>query len=196
MVVVTAPGEGAATSRVHVRRPRLDDAARLGEINSETWRRAYAGIVPADYLERFTPELMNRRWESNMTEPRPGVSYLVAEVDDELAGYAIIGDYRTQEDAASGEDTTGWGELYAIYTHPDLQGRGAGIAMHDAALAELADRGCTTCALWVLTANDASRRWYAARGWRPDGATSQWDRPGVPLDEVRLVHALTPSPMA
>ena len=177
-------------SDIGVRRPTLDDAARLGAINSATWRHAYADIVPADYLERLTPDLLGRRWQSNLTEPRSGVTYLVAEVAGVLSSYAIIGDYRTQEDAVGDEDTRGWGEIYAIYTHPDQQDRGAGGTLLDAALAELRDGGCTTAALWVLAANVASQRWYAARGWHPDGATSRWDGAGEPLDEVRLVRDL------
>ena len=175
---------------IRVRRPALEDAARLGAINSATWRHAYADIVPADYLDRFTPDLAARRWQRNLAEPRVGVTYLVAEIGGVLSSYAVIGDYRTQEDAVDDEDTRGWGEIYAIYTHPDQQGRGAGAGLHDAALAELRERGCTTAALWVLAANDASQRWYAGRGWQPDGATSRWDGAGEPLDEVRLVRDL------
>jgi GNAT superfamily N-acetyltransferase len=177
---------------IRVRRPTPDDAARLGAINSASWRHAYADIVPTDFLERYTPDLLARRWQSNLTEPRSGVSYLVAEVGGVLCSYVVIGDYRPQEDAVDDEDTGGWGEIYAIYTHPDQQGRGAGATLHDAALAELGERGCMTAALWVLAANDASRRWYAARGWHPDGATSQWDGAGEPLVEVRLVRDLGP----
>ncbi len=73
---------------------------------------------------------------------------------------------------------------------PTSRVEGAGGALLDAALAELRERGCTTAALWVLAANDASQRWYAARGWHPDGATSRWDGAGEPLDEVRLVRDL------
>jgi GNAT superfamily N-acetyltransferase len=167
----------------------MEDVARLAEVNVETWQRAYAGIVPAAYLDAFDLEAMRERWRANV-EGHPGVTCLVAAVEGVVSSYAIVGAYRTQEDADPDEDTTGWAEIYAIYTHPDLQGRGAGVAVHDAAMEVLRDQGYTRAALWVLAANDASRRWYAARGWQPDGVTSQWSSSGESLDEVRLVRDL------
>jgi GNAT superfamily N-acetyltransferase len=170
-----------------VRLASLGDAERLAEINLVTWRHAYAGIVPAAYLETLDLATLRDRWVVRLADPRERVN-LLAEVDGLVAAYAIVGSYRTQHDAEP-EDTTGWGELYAIYTHPDLQGRGAGQAVHDAALEALADRGCSFVALWVLRDNTRTRRWYGARGWRPDGASSQWLSAGQPLEEIRLTRS-------
>lgn len=163
------------------------DVARLAEVNVVTWQRAYAGIVPAAYLDGLDREAFVKRWRTNVEQGYPGVSFWVADVDGVLSSYAIIGAYRPQEDADPSDDTTGWGEIYAIYTHPDLQGRGGGVAVLEAAMQELREQGYIRVALWALAANEASRRWYSARGWRPDGATSQWDGSGEPLEEVRLV---------
>ena len=68
-----------------------------------------------------------------------------------------------------------------------MQGRGAGTALHGAALDQLKTDGFDEAALWVLAANTSSRRWYAARGWRADGAVTDWvSQGGVALPEVRL----------
>lgn len=182
--------------QVSVRRPDESDADRLGEINVVAWQRSYAGIVPAIYLASLDVASAQRRWRDNLTRPRRGVSYLVAEVDRVVSSYVILGNYRTQQDADPGEDTAGWGEVYAIYTHPDLQGHGAGVTVHDAGVAALRDEGYRRAGLWVLAANDASLTWYAARGWRPDGAQSRLQLAGEQLDEVRLVRDLTAEGMA
>jgi GNAT superfamily N-acetyltransferase len=173
-----------------VRRPVFADVARLATINVETWRAAYAGIVPADYLDSRDHAEYEQRWRLNITQGRPGVSYIAAELDGLVAGYAICGPYRPQHDSDPSEDTATWAELYAIYTHPDQQGHGVGTAIHDAALDQMERDGYHVGALWVLRANAASLRWYDARGWRPDGATSSWEGAGPPLEEVRLVRAL------
>ena len=175
---------------VKVRRANLEDVPRIAEINRLTWQRAYAGIVPAGYLDQLDPTVLQERWTERVTQETPGVHALVAELDGVLAGYIAVGPYRTQEDAEPGEDTAGWGEVFALYTDPDLQGRGAGTAIHDAALELLRAQRCHRAALWVLTANHAGRQWYAARGWRPDGATSEWSDASEPLEEVRLVRQL------
>ncbi len=181
---------------VRVRSPDPGDAGRLAEINVMTWRHAYAGIVPAAYLDGLDLAAFQERWRTQLVEGRAGASFLVATVDEVACGYVVFGGYRRQEDGDPDEDVAGWGEIYAIYTDPGFQGRGAGGALHDAAIGGLRVAGCTRAALWVLVGNEPSRRWYAARGWRPDGATSRWSGAGEPLVEVRLVHDLTSEAMA
>ncbi len=163
---------------------------RLARINVDTWRHAYDGIVPAAYLDALDVTAFEDRWRDRVTTDRPGISAWVAEVAGLVAGYAIVGPYRTQQDADPAEAMAGWGELYALYTQPELQGRGAGGAAHSAALGWLREQGCRWAALWVLRDNVAGRRWYADHGWQPDGATSHWRDAGTPLEEVRLVRSL------
>jgi GNAT superfamily N-acetyltransferase len=168
-----------------VREPTLDDVDELARINIETWRDAYAGIVPQARLDGMDRATYRERWVSTVTGGRPGVRCVVAEVDRVLAAYAVGGAYRIQEDADP-EDTSRWAELFAIYVDPPMQGRRVGVAAHDALLAGLAGEGYVEAALWVLEANAASRSWYAARGWLPDGATSLWWCEGQALPEIRL----------
>lgn len=175
---------------VVVRRPNLADVDRLAAINLETWRDAYVGIVPAPHLDGLELSVFQERWRRNIAEGRPGASFLVADVAGTLAGYSIVGPYRPQDGADPAEQTQTWGELYAIYTHPTLQGRGAGTALHDGALDLLRNDGFGEAALWVLEANQRTRAWYADRGWRADGATVDWGSEGVALPEIRLRVAL------
>ncbi len=116
-----------AAGRAHVRRADAADAQRLAEINVLSWQHAYAGIVPDAYLEALDAQTLRDRWLARIEDPGDRVT-LCAELDGQVAAYAVVGDYRVQQDAAS-EDVTGWGELYAIYTDPDLQRRGAGQAV-------------------------------------------------------------------
>ena len=175
---------------VVVRRPVLADVGRLAVVNLETWRHAYRDLMPEEHLASRQVEEYERRWRRNLTEAPPEVRFWVAAVDGEVAGYAIGGPYRPQDDADPDEATSRWGELYALSTHPRHQRRGAGTALHDAILAQLRDDGYGEAALWVLDENTTARRWYGARGWRPDGATAAWSGAGVPLREVRLRRSL------
>jgi GNAT superfamily N-acetyltransferase len=180
-------GPGVDPERsVSVRPAMLADVPRLAEINQLSWRHAYGGLVPAEYLASLDLESLGERWTTRIRQPGRRIN-LVCEIGGHLASYAVLGPYRTQQDAQR-EDTTGWGELYAIYTHPDLQGRGAASALHDAALTAMDAWNCPIVALWVLRDNDRARRWYGARGWRSDGASSEWLGSGKPLEEIRLVH--------
>jgi ribosomal protein S18 acetylase RimI-like enzyme len=173
---------------VIVRVPRLADVDELARINVETWRAAYAGILPAERLDMDLAEYRSR-WADNVTTGRPGVGFLLVEHDGLVAGYAVFGGYRVQQDADPNEDLTALGELYAIYVDPPRQGRGLGRALHDVAMAALAvdhDRA----AVWVLAENTSALRWYEGRGWSRDGATSLFEAAGQPLPEVRLRRPL------
>lgn len=172
-----------------VRRPALADVDRLAAINVATWRSAYVGIVPTGYLDAMALDSYRERWVRNVTEGRPGASFFAAELDGRVAAYGICGAYRPQEDAEP-EDTDGWGELYAIYTDPPLQGRGLGAAVHEAMLGRLISDGHREAALWVLRDNVSSISWYEARGWRPDGVASTWSGAGEDLPEIRLRRVL------
>ncbi len=178
-------GRASRADSISIRVPRPDDAARLAEVNIAAWRSAYGGIVPDTYLDTLDLASITERWAGNIEKPPSERFTLVAEIDGAVASYTVAGPYRTQQDAKP-EDTTDWGELFAIYTHPDHQGRGAGRALLDVVISELARRGHSTAALWVLRDNSRARDWYAAHGWHEDGATSTWLGAGVPLQEVRL----------
>ncbi len=170
--------------------PTAEDADRLGAINAATWRHAYSGLVPDAYLSTLDAATMRERWVTRIAQPDSDMCCLLAEVDGAIASYAIGGGYRAQHDADPREDTAGWGELYALYTHPDVQRRGAGGAVHAALLDRLRARGFSVAGLWVLRDNFRARRWYADHGWRPDGTSSQWVAAGEALEEVRLVRRL------
>jgi GNAT superfamily N-acetyltransferase len=172
-----------------VRRPVLGDVDELARINIDTWRAAYAGIVPQARLDSMDVQTYRLRWLESVTTGRPGVELLVAEVDGRLAAYAVAGPYRPQEDAGP-EVVTGLAELYALYVDPPMQGRGAGTAVHDTVLRMLAAQGNQEAALWVLADNLPSRRWYERRGWRADGALSTWSAGDRELPELRMRRSL------
>ena len=88
----------------------------------------------------------------------------------ELLGYVKPGP--TRDDDADGP---GWGEIYALYVHPDRWSRGAGHALMSAAIERLdpaipvALWRCGAVAPWVLTENAAALACYERQGFRPDG---------------------------
>jgi GNAT superfamily N-acetyltransferase len=181
-----------ATVQVVVRKPVLGDVDELARINIDTWRAAYTGIVPQERIASMDLEAYRRRWVETVSSSRPGVAVYVGEVDGALAAYAIGGPYRPQE-GADPEDVTGLAELYALYVDPPRQSLGAGTAVHDALVGQLAREGYLDVALWVLAANASAQTWYARRGWRPDGARSIWVAAGSELPELRMRRKLRPS---
>ncbi len=97
-----------------VRPATAADADAIGRIQVESWRAAYAGLLPEETIAAFDVEARRQMWREGLSRtPRPGSATFVAIVDEEIVGFATVG-------ASQSEDETG--ELYAIYVHPTTLG--------------------------------------------------------------------------
>ncbi|WP_237405033.1 GNAT family N-acetyltransferase [Actinacidiphila reveromycinica] len=165
------------------------DVADVSAIRVLGWRHAYAGLLPQGYLDAMDPAEDAARRREWLARSAGRVHNLVAEEaapdgTASLVGWAAFGPYR-------GEDTgAAVGELYALYVRPDRIGTGTGRALTAEAIRRSAELGRTRLALWVLTGNARARRFYAAAGFRPDGATMTELYDGVPVEETRYTRAL------
>lgn len=169
-----------------VRPARPEDAESIGRVHVETWQSCYRGQIPDEVLDTLSVTQRAEQWHRRLcAEPLRGAVF-VAEVDDEVGGFASCG-------AAGGDHgIEGAGELEAIYVHPRLWGTGTGHGLLQAAERWLRDAGFPTAMLWVLTANARARRFYEIAGWRFDGLEKMYERDGHEIPEVRYVRELRP----
>jgi ribosomal protein S18 acetylase RimI-like enzyme len=160
------------------------DAAAIARVRIASWRAAYAGIVPATYLDSLDLDAEADRWRTGFATRRPGwVRAAYAGAPPGLAGYVVAGPARH-------DDEMGLGEIYAIYVDPQVQGRGIGRALMDAGVRGLTTRGFTEGILWVFEANSPARGFYERMGWAPDGAAKPLDIAGAAPIEVRYRRRL------
>jgi GNAT superfamily N-acetyltransferase len=152
-----------------VRGARLEDARAIARIHVDGWRAAYRGILPDDVLAAQSVDRREGQWREWIPLGRA----LVAEHDGEVVGFAGV--------------IAETGEIAALYVDPGHWRRGAGRALARASMAQLRDAGCDHAALWVFEENDGARAFYAALGFRPDGAVDEV-RHGV--RQLRLVAGL------
>ena len=104
-----------------------DDKAAISRIYEASWRSAYRGILPQDYLDSIPAGY----WVPYLEQA--GRNVLVMEEDGQLIGTAS---YCASRDPSLPE----YGEVVSIYLLPDWQGMGYGRLLLDAAIAELAAR--------------------------------------------------------
>ncbi len=139
------------------RRATVEDAQSISTIHMESWKSAYAGLVPFSALAR----MINRRgldwWE---TAIRRSTIILVIEVGEEIAGYATLGPNRVNTLPFEGE-------VYEIYLRPEYQGIGLGTKLFADAKRELNHRGYKGLVVWSLTDNDPALSFYQNAGGRP-----------------------------
>lgn len=174
------------TTAVTVRTATSGDVPAIADIHVSSWRAAYAGLLPPDYLSGSV-DRHERGWGRGVADTDPRAALLVVVDGDDVVGFAYVGPSR-DDDA---DDTTA--ELYAIYLHPTRWRRGLGRALHEGAVGLLTERGWSRVTLWVSRGDARARRFAESVGWRPDGVSRKvpLGQDGIDLDEVRYVRPLS-----
>lgn len=181
---------------VTIRRERPDDAESVATVHVRTWRAAYAGIMPDEFLDRLNVAAWaQRRRDVRTADGDHPFTTLVAEADDELViGFATVGPYRNGQDPTDLDSTCG--EILTMYVEPSHWSTGVGRELMAAALAELTARGWAQMRLWVLEENVRARRFYEQAGLVPDGERASFDLhragggPPASLTEIRYARRL------
>jgi GNAT superfamily N-acetyltransferase len=156
------------------------DAVALAGVHVTSWQHAYRGILPDVFLEGLDKE---RRTVWFQREIGAGTELLVSESEGEVVGFCWVGPSRD-------EDAPEWGEVMAIYVHPDQWGRGHGHRLLRHGEQDLADKGYSRALLWVLEANLRGRDFYVRQGWARGAASKMEDIGGNLVREVRYQRAL------
>ena len=156
-----------------------EDARGIASVQVRAWRAAYAGIVPAAFLDALSIDEREARWRRNLDEL--GAETWVAVDGGAVVGWATIGACR------DADATPALGELWAIYVSPDRWRGGVGRALWEHGRARLTAAGCTEAVVWVLADNAPARRFYTALGFAPaPDLTKTIEIGGAALPEVRL----------
>ncbi|MGI5493554.1 N-acetyltransferase family protein [Microtetraspora malaysiensis] len=79
---------------MHIRSGTKDDAERIAELHTRSWLTAYAGIMPASYLNGSLLDERRAMWSTRLatvtSEPDHARCLLVAVDDDTLLGFAYL----------------------------------------------------------------------------------------------------------
>lgn len=163
-----------------VRWAKADDAAELADAHISSWQKAYAHIFPESFLMAMDRTARTRWWRGHIER---GANVLVSESDG-VVGFCSFGV----------SDDEGWGEIYAIYVHPDHWGNGHGYELLRAGEAALAEQSHERALLWVLEANERGRRFYERQGWTVGKPMRVEEIGGVQVTELRYEKDLTDAP--
>jgi GNAT superfamily N-acetyltransferase len=171
-----------------VRPARAADAASLARVQVASWRREFAGIVPAALLAELTSDeaegVWRDRWREAITNPPTSRHHVLAAVTGapprEVVGFASAGP-ATDTDRWPGTD----GEVYELRVLPERTGHGHGSRLLHAVADTLTEDGFHTVSIWALEADTARRRFLESSGWAADGARGELDV-GASVPVVRL----------
>ena len=146
----------SATCRI--RRAVPGDARGIARVHVETWRSAYAGILPDQVIVQMSVDDKAAAWRQLVQRQDAVDAVIVAEIDDgTIIGFGSCGP--AGPEAMPDYD----GEIHTLYVLPDWQEQGIGRAPAvrlPARVERGRDRGAY---LWVL-ADNPSRFFYQAMG--------------------------------
>lgn len=155
-----------------------DDRNALSRIYEESWRFAYMGIIPRDYLDGIP----KGQWAASAD--KPNIRTLIATENGEMIGTSSFCSSRF-------EDMEGLGEIVSIYLLPDFMGKGYGKRLFEEVQRELEKMGFADIFLWVLEENTKAREFYERQGFVPNGKYLDDNIGGKSLREIMYVRTKT-----
>ncbi|MCO5177100.1 MAG: arsinothricin resistance N-acetyltransferase ArsN1 [Thermomicrobiales bacterium] len=166
----------STSSQVTIRPATRDDAAAIAEI----YNQGILGRMATFETTPRTPDDIRGSLESSAGR----YPYLVATIDDQVAGWASVSAYRPRECYA------GIGE-FSIYIHADHRGKGVGKVLLPALIAAAEAAGFWKLLSRVFLFNTGSRKLCAACGFREVGIYEKHAQlDGKWLDVVIIEHLI------
>jgi len=143
--------------KVKIRPMEVSDAKAVALIHTESWRSAYEGIVPQDFLAAIDVDKREERWAQGIVDD-PSLIRLVAVNEDEKVLGFVCG-LKNRDDNPDIQ-----AELWAIYVAPDIERSGLGSSLFTSFQDELRKRDMKSMNVWVLEDNLKARNFYETMG--------------------------------
>ena len=147
------------------------DAEEVGRVHVRVWQEAYAGLMPADYLDALDPDEFATGWRERLLHPRDGVGHWAGGDHAGIVGIATSGPARDQDPPTPLE-------LYAINVLARAHGTGVADALLRTAIGDRA------AYLWVLDGNGRAQAFYRRHGFTDDGGRKA--EPDTGVTEIRM----------
>lgn len=164
-------------------RPATDaDTEQVAAVHAASSHAAYESVAPASQ-QTLTMEKRRAFWRDAIEYGEPLLQVV-------LDGGKVVGfvGYDRSRDPKSKPTT---GEIWALYLDPAHWGRGAGLALWDAARDGLLEEGCSEVTLWIPLCNERALRFAELAGFKRELSTARTAMiGGVKLEEIRLRRPL------
>ena len=166
---------------MQIKRAQAYDAQAISKIHALSWKSAYRGLVPQQYLDELKEDFWVKAFTEWISNGKVTVQMMI---DGDLPVGCIA--YGKSRDATLPD----WGEIVSIYFLPDFMGKGHGGNLIDLALSELKQQGMNDVYVWVLEGNQSARRFYEKNGFSCNGDQYPLEILGKALIDTRYVVSL------
>lgn len=164
---------------VVLRNPTREDAADIGRVHQQCWVETYDALVDPEFWEHSTEARRIGMWERMLRREDDGRRLVVAQLDDEIVGFALVGPHVPREHPghAAVEEL----EVRMLYVLRAHHGSGIGQQLLDAVLAP-----DESAQLWVAERNPRAQAFYRRNGFVPDGSRDATAHHGGDLAAIRM----------
>lgn len=165
---------------VRIRAAELNDAAAIAAVRVESWRATYRGVIPDAYLDGMRVEDSTALWSRILATPT-GDKRMVFVAEDAAGVLGFSAAMKLPEPKFGV-----LAELTGIYLKPQAQRLGIGRKLLAAAARACIAEDAPDMLVWVITQNEAARRFYEGLGAQlMAGQPFTWD--GLELHETGYV---------
>jgi len=173
----------SSTTTFKVRPATLRDAKSIAELHTTAAREAFKSLVTDAPLVLPAQDKRQAYWREAIEYSEPQVH--VALEDEKIVGF--VGFDRSRDPRTPPT----MGEIWAIYVSPTAWGKGAGLALWDAAREGLQEEGCTDVSVWVPIASERALRFHELAGFKRELNTAKTVPMGAArIEEIRLKRTL------
>jgi RimJ/RimL family protein N-acetyltransferase len=164
-----------------VREAIRDDAAAIGEVHAEAWRVAHRDLFEARWLRTLVEE-RRRCWAGIMAEREfARNTLLVAERGHQVVAFVYFGPH---------PDGMPDAEIFDLYAHPSVWGRGVAWTLMDAAWDQLRESRYRRARAWAMAGANRARHFYESNGFATTHRTREHDfGDGRPVLEVEYLRS-------
>jgi ribosomal protein S18 acetylase RimI-like enzyme len=163
-----------------VREATTDDADAIGEVHAEAWRVAHRDLFESHALRQFVAERRDCWTDVMLSQDFARNTVLLAVRDDRVVAFVHFGPH---------QDGTPDGQIFDLYAHPSVWGRGVAAALMDTAWELLRETGFRRVRLWTMAGANRCRHFYASYGFEETGRTREHDfgdgRPVLEFEYLR-----------
>ncbi|HSF81852.1 MAG TPA: GNAT family N-acetyltransferase [Anaerolineales bacterium] len=139
-----------------IRAANLEDCPGIARVQVDSYRTAYAGLLPGAYLDHFTYQGQEQDWLDLLSADPDQVLHVAETPSGEIVGYGLAR-------PNSGDMFPYDSELVALHLRNEHQQRGVGRQLLKSVSKELHRRGGRSLFVWVLAENPA-RQFYEKQG--------------------------------
>ena len=151
--------------KTNIIKAQLSYAHDVAYVHVNSWRAAYKGIVPDEYLDGLSIEKSEEKFRKFYEK---GISqYYLMYADEKPAGILV---YSKSYDKDADDKTADLGVLYFL---PEYWGRGLGAELLRHGIEEISMAGYERITLWVLEQNARARKFYDKNGFEFDGTRDE-----------------------